>query len=982
MTAARSRGLFQAMKQNADGAFVPAGNPTVTLYEPGTTTPITQTIYAAATGGTTLSNPFVGDANGNAEWYLAKPQRVKVVATAVGMGTVAFDHEAASHDPGEMIVTTPGAVPDAPGADLGQIFIHPDTGRTMWRTGAGGLAVPLDHIPAVHADDHYSSMVSSDIREYTALKAAFDEAYLGKVVDDGAPGAIVMLSDREYLPGRSLPMLDPFEHVAVWGAGMGKTVVQPTAALNGGDSAIGGGSVIPPDYPKGSLFNAANVTLGTKKQRIGLCDLTIDGSSMSFDGIEYGWYLGMSMSGFETQDVDYPFAHRVEFLNLPNGLTFGSTVPSRAGAFRHGEIIGCRFENCGLIMHHYRHGLRGTAPQGLASQAGFMLGGIVAGNYYLNNSGPYYTAVGNYGTVIAGNVIEGGGVRVVAYDGSISTLNVDFGFRGCVVQGNISRDAGAYVLNGKVVPTDLNGGDGQPSAVECLFDDDISGTALMDFPEWPVLATVNGLKTINNSGRDMPVVFSGPGTVTSVLVGAVRNDGSGAIANPNTLRATVVPNGMSILPVVTGSVTWAAFPARLELTPAFAVPVTSPYSRVNDSGSPLLLTILPLATDGPGGASLTHLSIPLTAGVTFTIDGTAATPTGIRRNMLFWPVGSTLAMTWTPATVQAALRAYHDADAVFTGWEWKQDTIVAWTGQPAVPDSGANAFNPLACPMAVEVLTGAFSAVDIHNADGGLYSSVQVTSALTTLKHFVVPPGGYYTPTWSPTRPTVKCYAAPNALRAGFYGDSGSDQSTDTLGQAAGNVIRTRFSRMPQGVVRLRDFVRTLIVGGRLAGSEWSPGYTIDQVDSGVTGGGCKDTTVDGALLDDPRGTPATAAHYHDDGSADTTGTRIRAYLGAVSGPDAIAPGGSASRVDATGCWGPGAEVSPQTPPAAPASGNAQANPFPFACDVYLSVSGGSLTGVTLDGAALGAQTRFRIRVGASWTPSYTGTLTAQWVPA
>jgi hypothetical protein len=953
---------------------VPAPNPTVTLYEPGTaSTPLTQTIYAAATGGTTLPNPFTGDANGNAIWYLDRPQRVKVVATALGMGTVSFDYEPAQHDPAEALVTTPAAVPGAPGAGLGQVFIHPSTGRQMWRAGAGGMAVPVDHLPVVHADDYWSSTVGGGTREYQALKDAIDEAYLGKVVADGAPGAIVQLSDRAYLPHRSIPLLDPFELVWIRGAGMGKTLVQPTAAMNGGDTGV------PADPQKNCVFNASNATLATRKRGIGISDLTIDGTNMTFDGLEYGWYVGQSMSGFETQDVDYPFCHRVEFTHLPHGATLGSTIPSLAGAFRGGEIRWCRFEDCGLVMHHYRHGLRDTAPAGFASQAGFMLGGMITDNVYRNNNGPWYTAVGNYGTVIARNVIEGFGMRVCTLDGAVSSFNVDFGLRNCIVQGNVSRDAGGYVLNGKVVPTPLNGNQGQPSAVDCLFDDDVSGTALADFPAPPLLANVNGVKTVNSSGRDAVVVFSGAGTLTSLRVGDIRNDGSGAVASPNTLRATVVPNGMSVLPVVSGSMTWAWFPARLELASPPAAPAASPFSYTNATGGPLLVTILPTATSG--GTPLTHLSIPLSAGVTFTVDGNAATPTGIRRSMLYLPAGSTLAMTWTAATVQAALRAYHDASAVFTGWEWSLVTVVAWTGQPAVPASGSPAYNPLGVPMAVEVLTGAFSAVAVHNPDGSTFSTAQVTSALTGLKHVTVPAGGDYTPTYTGS-PTVKCYAAPNALRAAFFGDSGSDVATATLGQAANNVIRTRFSRQPQSVVHLRDFVRTLIAGGGLHdGSEWSPGYSIDQADSGVTGGGCKDTWIDGVFLSDSRATKATAAHYHDDGSANTTGTRIRAYLSTTSGP-ALAPGGSAARVDATGCWGPGASVSPQTPPAAPATGVAQANPFPFACDVYLSVSGGSVSAVTLDGAAIGAQTRLRLRVGASYTPTYTGVLTTQWVPA
>lgn len=66
-------------------------NASVTLFEPGTTTPLAATIYAAATGGATLTNPFVTDADGNIEFYLEAAQDVKITATGVGVGTLTAD---------------------------------------------------------------------------------------------------------------------------------------------------------------------------------------------------------------------------------------------------------------------------------------------------------------------------------------------------------------------------------------------------------------------------------------------------------------------------------------------------------------------------------------------------------------------------------------------------------------------------------------------------------------------------------------------------------------------------------------------------------------------------------------------------------------------------------------------------------------------------------------------------------------------------
>ncbi|MCC7372535.1 MAG: hypothetical protein IT306_29245 [Chloroflexi bacterium] len=75
-------------KDSTSGAFKPAANPSVTVYENGTTTPLAATIYAAPTGGTTLSNPLTGDANGVVEFYLEDPQDVSLLVTATGLGSV------------------------------------------------------------------------------------------------------------------------------------------------------------------------------------------------------------------------------------------------------------------------------------------------------------------------------------------------------------------------------------------------------------------------------------------------------------------------------------------------------------------------------------------------------------------------------------------------------------------------------------------------------------------------------------------------------------------------------------------------------------------------------------------------------------------------------------------------------------------------------------------------------------------------------
>lgn len=57
---------------------------TVHVYDQGTTTPISQTIYAADSGGTTIANPLTSDANGKVEFWLDTPARVDLAASKTG----------------------------------------------------------------------------------------------------------------------------------------------------------------------------------------------------------------------------------------------------------------------------------------------------------------------------------------------------------------------------------------------------------------------------------------------------------------------------------------------------------------------------------------------------------------------------------------------------------------------------------------------------------------------------------------------------------------------------------------------------------------------------------------------------------------------------------------------------------------------------------------------------------------------------------
>jgi hypothetical protein len=61
----------------------------VAVYQPGTTTPITSTLYADGTSGTTLSNPYTS-ADGTVSFYLAIAQRVDIGLTPPGGSLAIF----------------------------------------------------------------------------------------------------------------------------------------------------------------------------------------------------------------------------------------------------------------------------------------------------------------------------------------------------------------------------------------------------------------------------------------------------------------------------------------------------------------------------------------------------------------------------------------------------------------------------------------------------------------------------------------------------------------------------------------------------------------------------------------------------------------------------------------------------------------------------------------------------------------------------
>lgn len=72
--------------QRSDGTLAPVPSPTVHVYNQGTTTAISQTIYSTATGSGTLTNPITGGTDGSVEFWLPIEQTVDLGISATGYG--------------------------------------------------------------------------------------------------------------------------------------------------------------------------------------------------------------------------------------------------------------------------------------------------------------------------------------------------------------------------------------------------------------------------------------------------------------------------------------------------------------------------------------------------------------------------------------------------------------------------------------------------------------------------------------------------------------------------------------------------------------------------------------------------------------------------------------------------------------------------------------------------------------------------------
>lgn len=77
----------QARDVVIDNTGTPVGSVTVSVFDVGTTNPVSDTIYSGESGSATLANPFTSAVNGEVEFYLDKAKLVTVRYTKTGYTT-------------------------------------------------------------------------------------------------------------------------------------------------------------------------------------------------------------------------------------------------------------------------------------------------------------------------------------------------------------------------------------------------------------------------------------------------------------------------------------------------------------------------------------------------------------------------------------------------------------------------------------------------------------------------------------------------------------------------------------------------------------------------------------------------------------------------------------------------------------------------------------------------------------------------------
>lgn len=217
-----SRRHWKMVVRDAAGRAIQ--NAAVYVYQPGTTTSFTGSAYDALTGGSTVSNPLITNAQGEVEAWFTTPQHVDLLVTDNGdaayyagsTGALSFT-SFTEHD--EIVQVT-----DLTDANISDIAIG-DTADT----GTSVLTAPADH---VHA---FPLTATTPTTIEIADAAAIGSASLPAAADHnhavGTPTAAVKHQSAGGTGSSAVPARQ--DHVHPFNLGLGRTTqFTPAANLN------------------------------------------------------------------------------------------------------------------------------------------------------------------------------------------------------------------------------------------------------------------------------------------------------------------------------------------------------------------------------------------------------------------------------------------------------------------------------------------------------------------------------------------------------------------------------------------------------------------------------------------------------------------------------------------------------------------------------------------------------------------------------
>jgi hypothetical protein len=321
-------------------------------------------------------------------------------------------------------------------------------------------------------------------------------------------------------------------NLTIRGAGMGATKIIATSALNGSDHVT-----------HNSVFNANNLTLAHPNycNNVTISDMTIDCSAQNASGVPVGAVSGYNLCAVEFQNVHNAKAERVEVIGAyGNGIVMGSIDPLYSRCINNPIIEDCTFDNvCRGILPTY--GIAGSVMQ-----VGAARGGRLNENEITNAGAPWMDAFNCFGTKFNDNYIEGINNAPIGAGQNKGIFHSDFGLDSCEINGNVSKNAGGFVIYGNMTPVFFNGQLPTHGAQNCTIENNrVLGHGTLQIAA-PAIPASNVTITAPNYPI-MGIMFG----ASSVFVNGVQQRLSGG--NRNTFAA---PANATIRLVYTSTPNW------------------------------------------------------------------------------------------------------------------------------------------------------------------------------------------------------------------------------------------------------------------------------------------------------------------------------------------------------------------------------------------------------------------------------------------